>query len=82
MLTFAHRMVNCQHTLWHYLLKQSEYPDNKEAVYRVNKNDMTKPINYNINVECYNGTVKPKMHPAVDLNRIYQDFSTQTMTQS
>ena len=30
---------------------QSEYPDNKEAINRVNKNDMTKPIDYNINVE-------------------------------
>ena len=40
---------------------QSEYPDNKEAINRVNKNDMTKPIDYNINVERYNGPVKPKM---------------------
>ena len=24
-------------------------------------NDMTKPIDYNINVECYNGPVKPMM---------------------
>ena len=34
---------------------QSEYPDNKEAINRVNKNDMTKPIDYDINVERYNG---------------------------
>ena len=40
---------------------QSEYPDNKEAINRVNKNDMTKPIDYNINVESYKGPVKPKM---------------------
>ena len=30
---------------------KSEYPDNKEAIYGVSKNDMTKLIDYNINVE-------------------------------
>ena len=40
---------------------QSEYPDNKEAINRVNKNDMTKPIDYNINAERYNGPVKHRM---------------------
>ena len=40
---------------------QSEYPDNKEAIKRVNKNDMTKLIDYNINVERYDGPVKTKM---------------------
>ena len=40
---------------------QSEYPDNKEAIDRINKNDMAKPIDYNINVERYNGPLRPKM---------------------
>ena len=40
---------------------QYEYPDNKETIKRVIYNDMTKIIDYSINVDYYNSPLNPKM---------------------
>ena len=37
---------------------QSEYLDNKAAMNRLNMNELTKPIDYNINVDRYNDPLK------------------------
>ena len=40
---------------------QAVDPENSETIERIKKNDMSKPIEYNINIESYNGPSKPKM---------------------
>ena len=40
---------------------QTEHSDNTEVITRVKRNDMSKPIDYEINIERYTGPSKPKM---------------------
>ena len=40
---------------------QTEQSDNTEVITRVKRNDMSKPIDHEINVERYTGPSKPKM---------------------